>query len=50
MPHGNDTSAYGSFKCQFKCNGTPGCVSFFGRFVQVNSTLEHFECLGFNDL
>ncbi|KAJ0117150.1 hypothetical protein J7T55_003567 [Diaporthe amygdali] len=50
MAHGSDVNEYASFKCQYTCNGTPGCVSFFGRFVQVNSTDEHFECLGFNAL
>ncbi|ROW06084.1 hypothetical protein VMCG_04569 [Cytospora schulzeri] len=46
----DDMKNYASFKCQYTCNGTPGCVSFFGRFVQVNSTTEHFECLGFGAL
>lgn len=41
---------YASFKCQYTCNGTPGCVSFFGRFVQVNSTRERFECMSFDVL
>lgn len=41
---------YASFKCQYTCNGTPGCVSFFGRLVQVNSTTEHYECLSFGAL
>ncbi|KAG8158712.1 hypothetical protein KVR01_011155 [Diaporthe batatas] len=50
MVHGDGPSAYGSFKCQYTCNGTPGCVSFFGRFVQVNSSSERFECLGFDTL
>ncbi|KUI60079.1 hypothetical protein VP1G_07281 [Cytospora mali] len=46
----SDMNDYASFKCQYACNGTPGCVSFFGRFVQVNSTTEHFECLSFGAL
>ncbi|POS77909.1 hypothetical protein DHEL01_v203701 [Diaporthe helianthi] len=50
MVHEDDASVYGSFKCQYTCNGTPGCVSFFGRFVQVNSSSERFECLGFDTL
>ncbi|KAG6356614.1 hypothetical protein INS49_014487 [Diaporthe citri] len=50
VAHGDDANAYASFKCQFTCNATPGCVSFFGRFVQVNSTSERFECLGFDTL
>ncbi|KAI3396425.1 hypothetical protein diail_12145 [Diaporthe ilicicola] len=50
MTHGGDMNEYASFKCQYTCNATPECVSFFGRFVQVNSTAEHFECLGFDAL
>ncbi|ROV92693.1 hypothetical protein VSDG_06575 [Cytospora chrysosperma] len=49
-PGGEDMGEYASFKCQYTCNGTPGCVSFFGRLVQVNSTTEHYECLSFGAL
>lgn len=50
MSPGGEPDGYASFKCQYACNGTPGCVSFFGRFVHVNSTTAHFECLTFGAL
>ncbi|KAL1881859.1 hypothetical protein Daus18300_000912 [Diaporthe australafricana] len=50
MNHTSTTNEFASYKCQFACNSMSGCVSFFGRFVEVNSSTEHFECLGFSAL
>lgn len=43
-------SEYASFKCQYACNGNRGCVSFFGRFVDVDTDQEYFECVSFTAL
>lgn len=43
----SNSSYYASFKCQYACNGNAGCVSFFGRFVNVDTAQESFECLSF---
>ncbi|KAJ4423539.1 hypothetical protein N0V82_001864 [Gnomoniopsis sp. IMI 355080] len=50
MTHSSNSSDYASFKCQFACNGNSGCVSFFGRFVNVNTEEESFECLNFKTI
>lgn len=50
MTHSSNSSDYASFKCQFACNGNSGCVSFFGRFVNVNTDEESFECLNFKTM
>ncbi|KAJ4388818.1 hypothetical protein N0V93_006278 [Gnomoniopsis smithogilvyi] len=48
--HSSNSSDYASFKCQFACNGNSGCVSFFGRYVNVNTDEETFECLNFKTI
>lgn len=48
--HTSNTSDYASFKCQYACNGNAGCVSFFGRFINVDTDQEQFQCLSFKTL
>lgn len=48
--HSANMSDYASFKCQFACNGNKGCVAFFGRFVDVDTDQERFQCLSFKSL
>ncbi|KAJ9142613.1 hypothetical protein NKR23_g6985 [Pleurostoma richardsiae] len=48
LRHGGELDLYGAFKCQFHCLPGAGCHSFFGRYVDVNTSAEHFECVGFD--
>ncbi|PSS00740.1 hypothetical protein BD289DRAFT_6506 [Coniella lustricola] len=43
-------NAFNNSMCQFACNGNQGCVSFFGRFIDVNTDEESYECLSFKTL
>ncbi|CAN8095628.1 unnamed protein product [Discula destructiva] len=47
LTHSSNASDYASFKCQFACNGNEGCASFFGRYVNVDTDQESYECLSF---
>lgn len=46
----SNATDYASFKCQFACNGNAGCSSFFGRYVDVGTNMESFECLTFTTM
>lgn len=48
--HDANMSDYATFKCQYACNSNQGCVSFFGRFANVSTDYEHFECVSLSSL
>lgn len=50
MTHNSNATDYASFKCQFACNGNAGCVAFFGRFINVDTDEESYECISFKTL
>lgn len=50
MTHKSNMTDYAEFKCQFSCNSDVGCVAFFGRYVNVDTEQEMFECMSFKAL
>lgn len=50
MTHDANMTDYAEFKCQFACNENAGCVAFFGRFVNVDTDEEKFQCMSFKAL